>query len=57
MFGENLPKEFKVYTENIILASLFIKRQRNKDIRTAMRKEKPSLCLLAGKTANSLLKD
>ena len=41
-----------MYTNHIILTSLFIKRQRNKDKTTAMRKGKPSLCLLAGKTVN-----
>ena len=51
------PIEYELYTEHIILASLFSKRQRNKDKMTAMRKGKASLWPLAGNTANSFLRD
>ena len=51
------PIEYKVYTEYVILASLFKKRQRNKDKITAMKMGKASLWLLAGKTVNFFLKD
>ena len=40
-----------------ILASLFIKRQRNKDKTNAMRKGEASLWLLVGKTVNSFLQN
>ena len=49
--------EHKVYTECAILASLFKKRQRNKDKIKALKKGKASLWLLAGKTVKSLLMD
>ena len=59
-----------MFTEHIILTSLFTKRQRNKDKTTDMRKVKASLWLLAldselfpsqllltGETFNSLILD
>ena len=49
------PIECKVYTDYVILASLFKKRQRNKDKITAMKMGKASLWLLARKTVNSFL--
>ena len=46
--------EYKMYTECVILASLVMKRQRNKD---KMKRVKASLWLLAGKTGKYLLRD
>ena len=51
------PIEYKVSNEHFILASLFNKRQRNKDKMTAMKTRNASLWLLAGKTVNSSLRD
>ena len=51
------PIEYKVYNEYIIWSSLFNKRQRNEEKMIAMKKEKGLLCLLAGKTVTSFLKD
>ena len=51
------PIEYKVYTDYVILASLFNMRQRKKDKMTAMKTRNAVLWLLAGKTVNSFLRD
>ena len=49
--------EYKVYNEHVIFASLFRRRERNKDKIKAFKMQKASLCLLTGRMAKYFLRD